>query len=125
MTNNNIEENQAAAAVISVKTTFTFVDDAATDDGSSTTQLFDASNTPIVDKTVVAASSEHPYSYTGRHDAGPLPPPRNPQGSYAQLVSCVQATKEFSNQYLTNVIKQEKCRRPGNGGENDVKKQKV
>ncbi|KAI2489076.1 hypothetical protein MHU86_25520 [Fragilaria crotonensis] len=46
-------------------------------------------------------------SYTGRHDHGPLPPPRHPNGSYATLVDHVHDAKEFSNAFLTNVMKQE------------------
>ena len=46
-------------------------------------------------------------AYTGRHDHGLLPPPRQQEGPYAQLIGNVLDAKEFSNAFLTNVMKQE------------------
>ena len=53
-------------------------------------------------------------SHQGKsHDHGPLLPPRGQGGVYAQLIECVIATKEYSNSYLTHVIKKEASQNVG------------
>ena len=47
------------------------------------------------------------YDYSGMHDQGPLIPPRE-GGEMAQLIGCVQAAKQFNDEYLTQVIEDEK-----------------
>lgn len=51
------------------------------------------------------------YSYSGMHDHGPLPAPKE-GGDIAQLIGCVEATKRFSDEFLTDVIKKEKAHHP-------------
>jgi hypothetical protein len=46
------------------------------------------------------------YSYSGRHDDGPLPAPRE-GGPMAQLIACVQQAKKLNDEYLTSVIEKE------------------
>jgi hypothetical protein len=41
------------------------------------------------------------------HDHGPLTAPRE-GGDIAQLIGCVQAAKDFNDEYLTQVIDEEK-----------------
>lgn len=88
-------------------------------------ETFDSTNTPPVHlgSTTSTTSAESltgistvtsvpPGSvvYSGRHDHGPLPAPRE-GGPYASLIGCVLAAKDFSNNYLTEVMKQEKTRK--------------
>ena len=47
------------------------------------------------------------YSYSGMHDHGPLPPPRE-GGQFAQIIGFVNAAKKASDAYLTDVIEKEK-----------------
>mmetsp|Transcript_27349 Transcript_27349/g.40377 ORF Transcript_27349/g.40377 Transcript_27349/m.40377 type:complete len:129 (-) Transcript_27349:27-413(-) len=91
---------------IGIKATFSLPD------GSSTIHEFDASNTAIPTLGEIQDEGETvgSYGYSGKHDQGELPAPRE-GGDYAQLIGCVSAMKDFSNQYLTDRIKQEKCRR--------------
>ena len=41
------------------------------------------------------------------HDHGPLVPPKE-GGDMAQLLGCVQAAKQFNDDYLTQVLEEEK-----------------
>lgn len=50
------------------------------------------------------------YQYSGIHDHGPLIPPKE-GGPMAQLIGCVQAAKQFNDNYLTNIINEEKEKR--------------
>lgn len=58
--------------------------------------------------TYICYSQPQPgdYSYSGLHDAGSLPLPRE-QGPMAQLIACVQQAKTTNDEYLTRVIQQE------------------
>lgn len=47
------------------------------------------------------------YTYTGMHDQGPLPEPRQ-GGSMAKLIACVQQAKATNDEFLTSVIENEK-----------------
>ena len=76
-------------------------------------QSFDASNCPPA--TIGLPPSVEPvkpdpgdYSYSGMHDHGPLPPPRE-GGKFAQIVGFVHAAKRASDKYLTEVIEKEKA----------------
>lgn len=63
------------------------------------------------------------YSYSGMHDHGPLPAPRE-GGDVALLIGCVEATKRCSDEFLTDVIKKEKARSPNQKTGNDKKRSK-
>ena len=76
-------------------------------------QSFDVSNCPPA--TIGLPPSVEPvkpdpgdYSYSGMHDHGPLPPPRE-GGKFAQIVGFVNAAKKASDKYLTEVIEKEKA----------------
>mmetsp|Transcript_2129 Transcript_2129/g.3660 ORF Transcript_2129/g.3660 Transcript_2129/m.3660 type:complete len:158 (+) Transcript_2129:49-522(+) len=76
-------------------------------------QSFDASNCPAA--TIGLPPSVEPvkpdpgdYSFSGMHDHGPLPPPRE-GGKFAQIVGFVNAAKKASDKYLTEVIEKEKA----------------
>jgi hypothetical protein len=43
------------------------------------------------------------FGYSGMHDQGPLIPPRE-GGEMAQLIGCVQAAKQFNDEYLTRIL---------------------
>eukprot|EP00978_Attheya_sp_CCMP212_P003312 scaffold6828_cov53-Attheya_sp.AAC.2 len=43
------------------------------------------------------------YVYTGMHDHGPLPPPRE-GGEFARLVACANRARELSDALLTEII---------------------
>ena len=47
------------------------------------------------------------YAYSGMHDQGPLPAPRE-GGPMAQLIACVQQAKQTNDEFLTQVIQDEK-----------------
>jgi hypothetical protein len=47
------------------------------------------------------------FVYSGMHDQGPLIPPRE-GGEMAQLLGCVQAAKQFNDEYLTSILEDEK-----------------
>ena len=47
------------------------------------------------------------YTYSGMHDHGPLPPPKE-GGDFAQLIGFVNAAKKASDAYLTELIEKEK-----------------
>lgn len=47
------------------------------------------------------------YSYSGMHDHGPLPPPKE-GGEFAQIIGLVNAAKKQSDSYLTELIEKEK-----------------
>lgn len=74
------------------------------------------------------------YSYSGRHDHGPLPPLKE-GGPLAILLACTQSAKDFNDGYLTEVIaKQQKSEKEegasldatsGSSSNNPVKKARV
>mmetsp|Transcript_32572 Transcript_32572/g.49094 ORF Transcript_32572/g.49094 Transcript_32572/m.49094 type:complete len:132 (+) Transcript_32572:98-493(+) len=83
--------------------------------GITTLCEFNVSNTEIPTLGEIQQENNQAlgsYAYSGKHDQGDLPAPRE-GGDYALLIGCVSAMKDFSNQYLTDIIKQEKCRREG------------
>ena len=92
-------------------------------------QSFDASNCPPA--TIGLPPSVEPvkpdpgdYSYSGMHDHGPLPPPRE-GGKFAQIVGFVNAAKKASDKYLTEVIEKEKAHaQPVNSEANKQHKRK-
>ena len=47
------------------------------------------------------------YGYSGVHDQGALPPPRE-GGPMALLIACVQEAKNANDEYLTRAIAAEK-----------------
>lgn len=57
------------------------------------------------------------------HDHGPLPAPKE-GGDIALLIGCVQATKQFSDKFLTEVIKKEKTHHQSPDNESDRKRTK-
>ena len=124
MNSGQMEERQLSCGI---KTTFTLPD------GTTTVQEFWLSSDDNVDISSSSSSSNNnnmnnnnnnmnnknckdqssasqQVAYTGRHDHGPLPPPRQ-GGPYEKLIGCVHAAKEFSNAFLTNVMKQETSRK--------------
>jgi hypothetical protein len=81
-----------------------------------TNQSFDASNCPAA--IVGLHPSVEPvkpdpgdYSYSGMHDHGPLPPPTE-GGQFAQIIGFVNAAKNASDAYLSDVIEKEKAHAP-------------
>lgn len=48
------------------------------------------------------------YSYSGMHDSGPLPPPKE-GGPMADLISYIHAAKGACDEYLTAIIEKEKA----------------
>ena len=71
------------------------------------------------------------YSYSGMHDHGPLPAPKE-GGDFALLIHMVQQAKKKSDELLTNVIEKEKnsakmkrLEKQGQGQGQGSKKQKV
>jgi hypothetical protein len=94
---------------VSIQVTFTMPH------GITTVETFESTNTPMSRLGTTAEKMQTPVTpgsvgYSGRHDHGPLPSPRE-GGAYAQLIGCVTAAKDFSNSYLTDVMKQEKSRK--------------
>lgn len=47
------------------------------------------------------------YNYSGMHDQGPLPEPKE-GGQFSQIIGLVSAAKKASDAYLTEVIEKEK-----------------
>jgi len=83
---------------------------------TTTKQLFDASNCPAAIVGLhpsVEAVKPDPgdYSYSGMHDHGPLPPPKE-GGQFAQIIGFVNAAKNASDAYLSDVIEKEKADAP-------------
>ena len=83
---------------------------------TTTNQSFDASNCPAA--IVGLHPSVEPvkpnpgdYSYSGMHDHGPLPPPKE-GGQFAQIIGFVNAAKNASDAYLSGVIEKEKADAP-------------
>jgi hypothetical protein len=60
-----------------------------------------------LESTTTKQSKPGDVAFSGHHDHGPLPPPRE-GGPFAQLMECVIQAKAFSDNYLTEIIKQEK-----------------
>ena len=69
------------------------------------------------------------YTYSGMHDHGPLPLPKE-GGQFAQLIGFVNAAKKASDRYLTELIEREKmlaAAKKATGaveGDGDTKQQK-
>lgn len=69
------------------------------------------------------------YTYSGMHDHGPLPLPKE-GGPFAQLIGFVNAAKKASDRYLTELIEREKmlaaAKKATGGveGDGDTKQQK-
>mmetsp|Transcript_18498 Transcript_18498/g.24271 ORF Transcript_18498/g.24271 Transcript_18498/m.24271 type:complete len:125 (+) Transcript_18498:164-538(+) len=83
---------------------------------SETSCSFDASNVEIgvigLPKGFKATKPQAgDYTYSGMHDQGPLPPPKE-GGDMALLIGCVQEAKKHSDNFLTEVIKKEKLHSP-------------
>lgn len=77
-----------------------------------TKQLFDASNcNPAIIGLPHGIEPTKPepgdYSYSGMHDHGPLPAPKE-GGQFAQIIGLVSAAKKASDVYLTELIEREK-----------------
>jgi hypothetical protein len=77
-----------------------------------TKQLFDASNcNPAIIGLPHGIEPTKPepgdYSYSGMHDHGPLPAPKE-GGQFAQIIGLVSAAKKASDAYLTELIEREK-----------------
>jgi hypothetical protein len=92
--------------------------DAGNPDQTITTKqsFFDASNCPAA--TIGLPPSIKPvkpnpgdYSYSGMHDHGPLPFPKE-GGQLAQIIGFVDEAKKASDKYLTEVIEKEKAHAP-------------
>lgn len=86
-------------------------------DGTIVEKEFDPSNCQEIKLGAVALDSTNRFqpgtiAYTGHHDHGPLPPPKE-GGPFAQLIGCVIEAKAFSDNYLTEVIQQEKTMSQG------------
>jgi hypothetical protein len=94
----NSEDNQTQTATITTK------------------QSFDASNCPaatigLPPSVVPVKPNPGDYSYSGMHDHGPLPFPKE-GGQFAQIIGFVDAAKKASDKYLTEVIEKEKAHAP-------------
>ena len=62
------------------------------------------------------------YTYSGMHDQGPLPPPKE-GGPMATLIGCVQQAKRDNDKYLTEIIEHEKKQRTiSQGGSHQSRK---
>lgn len=57
------------------------------------------------------------YGYSGMHDHGPLPAPKE-GGDMALLIGCVKEAKKHSDAFLTDIIKKEKVHSPPSKIEN-------
>ena len=66
------------------------------------------------------------FAYSGMHDQGPLPPPRE-GGAMATLIACVQEAKNFNDEFLTKIIEEEKSQATSHVTAEDqaAKKQKI
>lgn len=64
------------------------------------------------------------YSYTGMHDHGPLPAPKE-GGDFALLIGCVQQAKQHSDAFMTDIMKNEKLHSPPGKRKSVSKKPKL
>mmetsp|Transcript_4385 Transcript_4385/g.9576 ORF Transcript_4385/g.9576 Transcript_4385/m.9576 type:complete len:156 (-) Transcript_4385:442-909(-) len=91
--------------------------DSNSDQGGSsiviTKQYFDATNCKtavlgLPDGVEPIKPEPGDYSYSGMHDQGPLPTPKE-GGEFTQIIGIVSAAKKASDEYLTKVIEKEKA----------------
>jgi hypothetical protein len=106
-------------ASIGVKATyFISCDKQGADDGECgasakiTTREFNGTNTPEAQVGLPVGSEPvkpqpGDVTYSGMHDQGPLPDLKE-GGPIALLLGCVAAAKDFNNDYLTDIIHEEK-----------------
>ncbi|GAX14957.1 hypothetical protein FisN_12Lh342 [Fistulifera solaris] len=93
--------------------------------GEQTEQrTWDASNTShaVVGLLPEQDAAERPepgeFRYSGRHDGGVLPPPKD-GGPMALMIGCVQEAKNANDEYLTSVIDKEKDEIPHKKSKHD------
>ena len=61
----------------------------------------------MLNKSAFTKPEPGDYSYSGMHDHGPLPAPKE-GGQFAQMIGLVSAAKKASDEYLTKLIAKEK-----------------
>lgn len=64
------------------------------------------------------------YSYSGMHDQGPLPQPKE-GGQFAQIIGLVISAKNSSDAYLTELIEKERGLSIKSTEENHNRKRKI
>ena len=64
------------------------------------------------------------YGYSGMHDHGPLPLPKE-GGEFALLVDIIQQAKKNSDELLTRIIEEEKTMKSAKSSDGVTKKQKI
>ena len=97
-----------------------------------TTQCFDVSNCKaafigLPDGEEPSKPEPGDYRYSGMHDHGPLPPPKE-GGVFAQIIGFVNAAKNASDTYLTELIEREKAAASSTtegANKNGAKKRKI